>query len=108
MLRSLKWLSVAVSFFALTTAAFADPSQVPNVHHVLLISIDGMHALDYINCVKGGYCPNLSALAQHGVNYLDASASKPSDSFPGLTAIVSGSSPRTGKAMTSRSSAIGA
>src|SRR5262249_46134574 len=27
------------------------------IRHVLLISIDGMHALDYTNCVQGGYCP---------------------------------------------------
>jgi hypothetical protein len=70
---------------------------------VLLISIDGMHALDFINCSKGisgvngggPYCPNLAALAETGINYLDTSASKPSDSFPGLTAIVSGGSPRS-------------
>src|SRR4029077_13391342 len=64
------------------------------IRHVLLVSIDGMHALDYINCVSGGYCPNLAELGEHGVNFLDTSTSKPSDSFPGLTAIVSGSSPR--------------
>ena len=73
------------------------------IQHVLLISIDGMHALDFINCaqgvsgVSGGkpYCPNLAELAETGVNYLEASASKPSDSFPGLMALVSGGSPRT-------------
>jgi hypothetical protein len=73
------------------------------IKHVLLISIDGMHALDYINCVSGvpganggkPYCPNLAALKTQGVDYLDASTSKPSDSFPGLMAIVSGGSPRT-------------
>jgi hypothetical protein len=73
------------------------------IRHVLLISIDGMHALDFINCaqgisgVNGGapYCPNLAELAETGVNYLDTSTSKPSDSFPGLMALVSGASPRT-------------
>ncbi len=73
------------------------------IKHVLLISIDGMHALDFINCasgvpgVNGGnpYCPNLAGLKTQGVDYLDASTSKPSDSFPGLMAIVSGGSPRT-------------
>jgi len=71
--------------------------------HVLLISIDGMHSVDFINCsqgiagVNGGapYCPNLASLAANGVNYLDASTSKPSDSFPGLTAIISGGMFRT-------------
>jgi Type I phosphodiesterase / nucleotide pyrophosphatase len=71
--------------------------------HVLLISIDGMHALDFENCAKGistingglPYCPNLAQLGKHGVNYLGASTSKPSDSFPGLMTIVTGGSPRT-------------
>src|SRR5579871_6863104 len=73
------------------------------IRHVLLLSIDGMHALDFKNCVTGvpginngnPYCPNLAALANSGVNYTDASTSKPSDSFPGLMAIVSGGSPTT-------------
>ena len=73
------------------------------IKHVLLISIDGMHAVDFINCsqgisgVNGGapYCPALLALSETGVNYLETSASKPSDSFPGLMALVSGGSPRS-------------
>jgi hypothetical protein len=73
------------------------------VRHVLLISIDGMHALDFINCANGiaglnggaSYCPSLAGLKATGVDYLDASTSKPSDSFPGLMAIVSGGSPRS-------------
>jgi hypothetical protein len=80
-----------------------DGGEGRGIKHVLLISIDGMHALDFINCsqglsgVNGGapYCPNLAELAETGVNYLEASASKPSDSFPGLMALVSGGSPRT-------------
>lgn len=73
------------------------------VKHVLLLSVDGMHAVDYLNCsqgvkgVNGGapYCPNLAALGQTAVNYTAASTSKPSDSFPGLMSIVSGSTPKT-------------
>ncbi len=65
------------------------------LRHVLLISIDGMHAVDFLNCSKGGYCPNLTALAVTGVNYLNSSTSKPSDSFPGLMALMTGGSPRT-------------
>ena len=63
--------------------SFADSDDV---HHVLLISIDGFHVLDYLNCVKGGYCPHLAALGTTGVNYLATSTSTPSDSFPGLMA----------------------
>src|SRR5579885_1080129 len=62
--------------------------------HVLLISIDGMHAVDLKNCVTAGTCPNLAALAATGVNYTRASTSKPSDSFPGLMSIVTGGSPK--------------
>jgi len=73
------------------------------IRRVLLISIDGMHAVDFLNCSKGistvnngaVYCKNLAALGSDGVNYLETSASKPSDSFPGLMAIVSGGSPRS-------------
>ena len=73
-----------------------------NFQRVLLVSIDGMHAVDYINCSQGvsgvnngqPYCPNLAALGQTGVNYLDTSTSRPSDSFPGLTTIISGATPR--------------
>ena len=72
-----------------------------NIKHVLLLSIDGMHALDLKNCMTGlpginngnPYCPNLASLLSHGVNFTDASTSKPSDSFPGLMALVSGGSP---------------
>src|SRR5215469_711745 len=36
----------------------------------------------------------IASLAANGVNYLEASTSKPSDSFPGLMSIVSGGTPR--------------
>ena len=65
------------------------------IRRVLLISIDGMHALDYENCVKGGYCPNLAALGRNGVSYTRTSTSRPSDSFPGLMALVTGGTPRS-------------
>jgi hypothetical protein len=65
------------------------------IRHVLLISIDGMHALDYENCVNGGYCPNMAALGRNGVNYTRTSTSQPSDSFPGLMALVTGGTPRS-------------
>jgi hypothetical protein len=74
-----------------------------SVKHVLLLSIDGMHAVDFYNCAHGidgvndraTYCPNLVELSQHAINYVNASSSKPSDSFPGLAALVSGGSPKS-------------
>ena len=73
------------------------------VKRVLLISVDGMHAVDFKNCadgvagVDGGepYCPNIAALRSTAANYVAASTSRPSDSFPGLMSIVSGATPRT-------------
>ena len=70
-------------------------NQRNGIRRVLLISIDGMHELDYENCVSGGSCPNLAALGKNGVNYTRTSTSKPSDSFPGLMALVTGGTPRT-------------
>src|SRR5580692_795773 len=72
-----------------------------SIKHVLLVSVDGMHAVDFENCAKGistvnngePYCPALAALGKTGINYVAASTSKPSDSFPGLIAIVTGGSP---------------
>jgi hypothetical protein len=76
------------------------------IKHVLLISIDGMHAVDFLNCSNGiggsagpnggaPYCPALATLGTTGITYQNASTSKPSDSFPGLTAIVSGGGPKS-------------
>jgi hypothetical protein len=74
-----------------------------SIQHVLLISIDGMHAVDFINCVSGisgangglPYCPNMAALKPNGIDYLFAYTSQPSDSFPGLMALMTGGSPRS-------------
>ena len=77
------------------TRANDDPGQGNKIKHVLLISIDGMHAVDYENCVASNTCPHLAALGSTGVNYTRTTASRPSDSFPGLMALVSGGSPRT-------------
>jgi len=71
---------------------FGDKSEIK---HVLLISIDGMHAVDYKNCVASGTCPTLAELGETGVNYTRTSTSRPSDSFPGLMALVTGGTPRT-------------
>jgi hypothetical protein len=65
-----------------------------DINHVLLISIDGMHAVDYLNCKAAGTCPTLAALGTTGVSYTNTSTSKPSDSFPGLMALVTGGTPR--------------
>jgi hypothetical protein len=85
------------------TAADTSTLGTGKIKHVLLLSIDGMHAVDFYNCtngiagVNGGdpYCPNLAALGRTGINYVATSSSKPSDSFPGLAALVTGGSPKS-------------
>jgi len=84
-----------------TTVSRTAVAQNNTIQRVLLISVDGMHAVDFLNCANGisttndgqPYCPAIAALGETGVNYVAASTSKPSDSFPGLTAIVTGGSP---------------
>lgn len=85
---------VGVSACASSLALADDDRDHEPSRHVLLVSIDGMHALDFQNCVAANTCPNLKALGTVGVNYTRTSASKPSDSFPGLMAIVTGGSPK--------------
>jgi hypothetical protein len=105
MKKAIALLSLAIVCSAGAALADDDGNDQGNNHdrikRVLLISIDGMHAVDFKNCVNGigtvnngePYCPALAALGKTGINYVAASTSKPSDSFPGLTAIVTGGSP---------------
>lgn len=72
------------------------------IKRVMLISIDGMHSLDFDNCSRGvedsgnqTYCPHLAELAAAGTHYLQAFTPKPSDSFPGLVAQITGGTPRS-------------
>ena len=85
-LRIRTCVPMAIILMAAWPAARSSDDSI--IQRVLLISIDGMHVLDYTNCVAAGTCPHLAALGDTGVSYKHTSASEPSDSFPGLTAIV--------------------
>jgi hypothetical protein len=97
--------AVAATLLSSTYGIAADSNTVGSekVKHVLLLSIDGMHAADFYNCAHGvtglnsgnPYCPNLATLAGTGINYVATSSSKPSDSAPGLMALVTGGTPRS-------------
>jgi hypothetical protein len=91
--RALGALAVAGALAGLGLGSVANAA--PPVRHVLLISIDGMHALDYENCVAADTCPTLKSLGTTGVHYTRTSTSRPSDSFPGLMALVTGGTPKT-------------
>lgn len=78
--------TLALSFNAVACAAMP-------VRHVLLISVDGMHALDLSNYMATHPDSTLARLAAHGIEYTSAHTSVPADSFPGLLALTTGGTP---------------
>jgi hypothetical protein len=68
-------------------------AQSGSIQHVLLISVDGMHALDVANYVTTNPGSALAELSSHGITYTNARTPANSDSFPGLLALVTGGSP---------------
>jgi hypothetical protein len=101
MTRGERWLSKILTTTAVATALIGSmPASMSHadggrVEHVLLLSIDGFHAVDLEVCVAGGACPQLTKLLKHRINYTNASTTKPSDSFPGLLAQVTGGTSRS-------------
>jgi hypothetical protein len=85
-------------FMGLQAQADSDDGLLGSHHpvkHVLLISVDGLHALDLSNYVAAHPDSSLAELSRHGVTYTNNATSSPSDSFPGLAALVTGGSPVT-------------
>ena len=87
--------SLLISPLQVTAGGNGASSSGKAVKHVLLISVDGLHALDLANYIKSHQDSTLAALSRSGVTYTNASTSTPSDSFPGLAALVTGGSPIT-------------
>ena len=83
MKKTLALITLAAACF--TGAAVAQRSSAQAIQRVLLISIDGMHAVDFWNCANGiptvnngkPYCPAIASLGKIGVNYVAATTSKP-------------------------------
>jgi hypothetical protein len=98
-------MAVVLTLTSSMQGVAANPNAVGSAYikHVLLLSIDGIHAVDFYNCSHGmaavnsgqPYCPNLTELSQTGINYVNNSSSTPSDSFPGIMALVTGGTPKT-------------
>jgi hypothetical protein len=95
--------AAVLSSLAVGMASDGNSPGSARIKHVVLLSIDGMHAVDFYNCSRGisganggaPYCPNMAELAERAVNYVGTSSSKPSDSFPGLAALITGGSPKS-------------
>ncbi len=86
-----------ISLMLLMGAASAPLSQAEDGHHeirhALLISVDGLHALDVARLVDADPHSALAELSRHGITYSNARTPANSDSFPGLLALVTGGSP---------------
>jgi hypothetical protein len=82
------WLTLCAS-----STACAAPPAPGRIQHVLLISVDGMHALDMANYIRGNPRSTFAQLAAAGSYYTAASTTKPSDSFPSMAGIVTGGTP---------------
>jgi hypothetical protein len=97
-MRRFGQLAVAtiVGSIGLTNLVHAeDNDHRRDFRHVLLISIDGMHASDLANYVGKHPQSHLARLSAHGFTYPNALTSAPSDSFPGLLAQVTGGTPKS-------------
>ena len=90
-------LSTILSIGAIFTVAPATAQNDgnPSISRVLLISIDGLHAVDLSRYVTNSPDSALAQLSRHGRTYSNAISTKPSDSFPGMLAMVTGGTPRS-------------
>jgi len=73
----------------------AQDYQDSPIAHVLLLSVDGLHDFDLEQFIASHPQSTLARLSEHGRTYTNASATRPSDSFPGLLAMVTGGTPRS-------------
>jgi hypothetical protein len=64
-----------------------------SAQHVLLLSVDGLHAADVSDPTLAADLANIMQLQNAGVTYTNASTSKPSDSFPGALSYLTGAGP---------------
>jgi hypothetical protein len=99
MIRKLLGITLSTGLLAAATAqTVSSGAPLADGHyakHVLLISVDGLHALDLSNYVNSHPYSTLAALSATGVTFTNDSTSTPSDSFPGLASLVTGGSPVT-------------
>ncbi|HEX3539817.1 MAG TPA: alkaline phosphatase family protein [Acidimicrobiales bacterium] len=84
--------TLLVTGVAVTAGPVLASASTP-AQHVLLISVDGLHASDVTQCIHDHLCPNLTNLTLHGTTYANVQTSQPSDSSPGLMALMTGATP---------------
>lgn len=100
--RSLATTCVISALVGITTASVAEEREDAERNkgryaHVLLISVDGLHAVDLTRWIADPAHSSgaLASLAPHATIYPRAYTTAPSDSFPGMIAQVTGGTPRS-------------
>jgi hypothetical protein len=86
---------ISAAAATLLASSSANGDDRPLVKHVLLVSVDGLHEVDLARFVAKHPGSTLARLAKTGVRYTNAHATTPSDSFPGLLALVTGGTPKS-------------
>lgn len=76
-----------------TASATSTTANMTHASHVLLISVDGLHEQDLTRFVADHPQSTLATLYAQGLSYQRAYTPMPSDSFPGLVALVTGALP---------------
>ena len=87
------WVILA-GMAAVRVSGWDDENDSPFAH-VLLLSVDGLRAADLARYVATHPDSPLAALSATGRTYTNAAATRPSDSFPGTLAMVTGGTPRS-------------
>lgn len=89
-------LRLAAFLAALASAAAGVSAQpAPAADRALLISVDGMHAIDFALYVKNNPASALAQLARRGVTFTNARTPLLGDSTPGLVSLATGATPAT-------------
>ncbi|KAG0019343.1 hypothetical protein BGZ80_005962 [Entomortierella chlamydospora] len=93
-------ISIALMMGALALGSAAEVkscrrSDQSKFEHVLLFSIDGLHQADLADYIAAKPKSTFAGLVDSGVEFTNADTSKPSDSFPGLVAQLTGGHPVT-------------
>jgi hypothetical protein len=72
-----------------------EAQRLSGIKQVVLVSVDGLLQTDVTGFIAAHPESTLAELAGRGVQYIDAHTTTPSDSFPGLLALVTGGTPKS-------------
>ena len=89
------YVSTLAIIAGLGARAFANTDNDKVYKHVVTFSVDGLHGSDVEKYVALRPASTIATLLKTAYEYTDCYTSAPSDSYPGVAAFVTGSSPRT-------------